>query len=289
MNPLSSYYYFTRMDVDFSLWELTLTKEAARRKRLKQMYIDVGQKTFNKSGQCSHCNFFYLIGDEEDEKEHAKYCAEMGQAVRCKFSKNNMPRKIHTFDKWATIVEFPPSDMKTDESLQKVAAQMKDDIGFDVDTVDDENETLQLYIYLENGDILGVLLFERIVKHSAHAVFDRIAPAFTEVENLLHAQSTAIEPSLPSCSLSITPRAGFVDNVLQEDLPGEFNLGVRYIWVHKKWRRKGIASSLCDIARRNAEYGKVIKRSAVSFSQPTSCGVCFAVSYTKNASISSYI
>jgi zinc-finger of acetyl-transferase ESCO len=46
-----------------------------------QMYIDVGQKSFGKSKQCKHCNFFYLIGDLEDEKEHNKFCASVNMAV----------------------------------------------------------------------------------------------------------------------------------------------------------------------------------------------------------------
>ena len=89
------------------------------------MYIDIGQTTFNENAHCSHCNFFYLVGDESDEKEHVKYCIAMGQAVRCKFTKSNMPKKIHSFDQWANIVEFHPSTMKTDKCLKIVAAQIE--------------------------------------------------------------------------------------------------------------------------------------------------------------------
>ena len=251
------------------------------------MYIDIGQKTFNKSVQCNHCNFFYLMGDVDDEKEHAKYCATMGQPIQCKFSKGNVPKKVHNFDQWAAVVEFHPSVMKTDKSLKIVASQMKDDMGFDIATVDDENETLQLYIYLDDGNILGVLFFERIAKHSTHLISHEIEKRDTKKEDTCTPQSTTTESSQSSSSPT-THGPSLVDISLQGFRAQEYTLGVRYIWVHKKWRRKGIASSLCDIARRKTEYGKVIEKSAISFSQPTSCGMNFATSYTKTSSISTY-
>ena len=253
---------------------------------MRQMYIDLGQTKFNEKTLCSHCNFFYLVGDYSDEKEHKKYCAAMGQAVPYKVTKSNEPKKIHCFDKWADVVEFHPSAMKVDKCLKIVASQMKDDFGFDVNTVSDDSETLHLYVYLDKGNILGVLFFERVDRCTTKIVSDQVAPTDVCIEKK---QSDFIPRSeINAPPSSVVPSSDSVEIGPQNSSSDQLTLGVRYIWVHKKWRRKGIASSLCDVARRNAEYGRVVKRSAISFSQPTSHGMDFAISYTQSSSVLAY-
>lgn len=41
----------------------------------RQMYIDLGQKSFGRTKKCSDCQMFYVIGDCEDEINHKKYCS----------------------------------------------------------------------------------------------------------------------------------------------------------------------------------------------------------------------
>ena len=266
-------------------------QESKKGKKMKQMYIDLGQESFNKNMHCKNCNFFYLVGDREDEKEHAKYCAAMDEAVHYQFTKSNKANKIYTFDQWADILEFHPCAMKTEKSLKLVAAQMRDDFGFDVATVDADNKTLQLYIYVDNGSILGILLFERIAKSATYVVSNRVAPTdvnVAKIEKIGDDDKSITNVSTLSFSNPVAIPLNFSDNCYEDHGRDKFTLGVRYIWVHKKWRRKGVASSLCDIARRNAEYGSFIKKKSMSFSQPTSGGIDFAFAYTKNSSLLTY-
>lgn len=55
--------------------------------------------------------------------------------------------------------------------------------------------------------------------------------------------------------------------------------GVRVMWVSMNARRKGIATSVLDVARVSAMPGYVAPRSALAFSQPTSAGQEFIKKY----------
>jgi zinc-finger of acetyl-transferase ESCO len=42
-----------------------------------QMFLDLGQKLFGKSKECSNCGMFYVIGDVDDERQHNQICAQV--------------------------------------------------------------------------------------------------------------------------------------------------------------------------------------------------------------------
>ena len=42
-----------------------------------QMYIDLGQKSFNEMKKCKLCEMIYVVNDKEDEINHIKYCKEV--------------------------------------------------------------------------------------------------------------------------------------------------------------------------------------------------------------------
>ena len=56
-------------------------------------------------------------------------------------------------------------------------------------------------------------------------------------------------------------------------------LGIRLLWVNPKSRRKGVAQSLVDTARRQYFYETIVPKSKIAFSQPTDDGKKFAFSY----------
>lgn len=42
-----------------------------------QMYIDLGQKSFNKMKKCKLCDMIFVLNDKEDETNHIKFCKEV--------------------------------------------------------------------------------------------------------------------------------------------------------------------------------------------------------------------
>ena len=49
----------------------------SRQSKHQQMYIDLGQKLFGKSKECSNCGMVYVIGDVDDERRHDQNCAKV--------------------------------------------------------------------------------------------------------------------------------------------------------------------------------------------------------------------
>jgi hypothetical protein len=56
-------------------------------------------------------------------------------------------------------------------------------------------------------------------------------------------------------------------------------LGVRAVWVHASWRRRGVASRLLDAARHTLLFAAALPRSACAFTALTDDGRAFAVRY----------
>lgn len=56
--------------------------------------------------------------------------------------------------------------------------------------------------------------------------------------------------------------------------------GVQLVWVSRTYRRKGLASGLIEVLRRNTVYGVTFPPSRCAFSRPTNDGKLFAISYT---------
>ena len=64
-------------------------------------------------------------------------------------------------------------------------------------------------------------------------------------------------------------------------------MGVRQIWVHSLFRRRGYAGFLLDTARREFMHGGV-RKACIAFSQPTQDGSSFAFSYCNKPCILVY-
>jgi ESCO1/2 acetyl-transferase len=68
----------------------------------------------------------------------------------------------------------------------------------------------------------------------------------------------------------------------------ECKIGVRVIWTKKGFRLRCVASKLIDNVRRFFYYSKIAVHSDLAFSQPTSCGLKFAIAYCKTDHIWGY-
>lgn len=88
---------------------------------------------------------------------------------------------------------------------------------------------------------------------------------------------------------SVSWRAGIKrERDKNNERPLKATLGVRQIWVHSGFRRKSVASSLVDAARKSFIFGSVVMRSHTAYSQPTTDGLNFALSYSQKSTIWSY-
>lgn len=269
-----------------------------------QMFLDLGQKTFGINIQCKKCNFFYVLGDVEDEKEHNKFCASAHKAVSFTTLKSFPSTVIKEINE-SKILSIPPSSLKTDKCMKNISIQMYDDFGFDIESVTATKDDVKLYIFVQNGYILGCLFFEHVLHSDVVLLAKQVQPSDVHAKFSYFSSAATSLPPPPSSSSSSSfschlhpcplPCAAATSEYAIDKMPNTnvatptlFVLGVRYIWVHKSSRRKGIAGQLCDAARKHALFGTLFDKGDISFSQPTSVGMDFAKAYTNADSIWAY-
>lgn len=125
-----------------------------------------------------------------------------------------------------------------------------------------------MYLFIINKSIAGCLVPEEVSHSQCHDL--------THLEDL----SNLDPKSLPPLSDSST--------ITSESSHSSVYLGVKVIWVHKKYRGMKYAQKLIDIARQQYIFGKFISINEVAFSQPTSLGLAFAKKYCHQDTILCY-
>ncbi|CAI5712961.1 unnamed protein product [Peronospora destructor] len=242
---------------------LTITPAKTQEKSLSlskqhpptQSYIDVGQRDFGKHVTCLTCGLLYTAGEEEDEKEHQKFCKRMKRGVS--FSKWKMERILTTFlDTRARILEIRRDDPKPHvKKLLEIKAVLDDALGFV-----SENVFLQRshFVYIQDQQVVGCVNTERIAK------------AFTldkSVSNMVKFDKESSIAEKGVFTASATSQLAVV--------------GICQIWVHPSFRKKTIATRLVDIVCGKSIYGMRVAKNVVAFAQPTRIGLQFAQKYMR--------
>ncbi|KAE9019437.1 hypothetical protein PR001_g13878 [Phytophthora rubi] len=228
-----------------------------------QSYIDVGQRSFGKHVTCPTCGLLYTAGEEEDEKEHDKFCKRMKRGIT--FSKWKTERILRSFqDTGARILEIRADDPTSHvKKLLKIKGVLDDALGF----VEEEAFMRRShFVYIQNHKVVGCVNTERI------------AEAFTldKSASNLGAQTNSDEESSVggAVTASVTPQPAVV--------------GICQLWVHPSVRRKSIATRMVDVVREKSIYGMRVAKNLVAFAQPTRNGLQFAQKYMEPCEVLIY-
>jgi N-acetyltransferase len=243
------------------------TNSSSKKKKL-QMFLDLGQKGFGKSNQCRHCSLVYLIGDDEDEKEHNKYCKEMKSGIP--FTSVGKYCALANLPNGNKIVSVPVRALSNDKCLANMAKNMHDDFGFDVSTLDSlsEDACIGVFVYVSNGFVVGCIVHEHVARRSIVRLNRGSRVSDLDVKSI-SAPASVIEVKLDIERKTISSDPDYV-------------LGVRYLWVQSQHRRIGVGCALMDATRKSAVFGTIVPKSELAFSQPTEAGISFAFAYAGN-------
>jgi ESCO1/2 acetyl-transferase/zinc-finger of acetyl-transferase ESCO len=258
---------------------------SAEQKGLKrapaQMFLDLGQKSFGASKHCSACGMFYVVGDEEDEKRHLAFCTKAKAGPMLPTTKG-LPVLATFNDEHDVIVEVKPGKHKRPQHLQDsinaVLELVQTELGSEAHFVGDEEETSLLY--LRDKRVLAALVVHAIqpsklvaLSASVTSTDVRISSPGAVVDKMTQAEAEAAQ----SNPMPATPSR-----------PPTTTLGVKLMWTGAGSRRAGLAGRLVDAARKSFEFGRIVRREHVCFSQPTSEGLAFGLSYCRSPSIWAY-
>lgn len=208
----------------------------------EQYCLDFGQKNIDPI-RCATCGMLYVVGEESDEKQHAKYHAEFDEGVKWSV-KLEKPRKY--FDDGSRIVAISPTEQKpTLDAVNKLLKMSDGDMsaGDDVLKLVSRDNTIFLIYVTASNHIVGYICAERI----------------KEAHNLIDFNASRLESE-----------------------PVRADCGILYLWVHPAYRRKKIATHLTDVARANIKKEGVVYRSRVAVCDPTEAAVPFFTAYLHN-------
>lgn len=210
----------------------------------EQYCLDFGQKNIDPI-RCATCGMYYAVGEESDEKQHAKFHSEFDEGVRWAF-KLERPRKY--YDDGARVIEIIKTDQKPIlDAVNKLLKMSDNDTSAGGDVMKYiSNDNTKFFIYVTpTGHIVGYIAVERI----------------KEAFNLIDFESSRLESE-----------------------PVKAECGVLNLWVHTAYRRSGIGTKLIDVARANltdlresTQNGKhgIIHKSRVAVCDPTEAAIPF--------------
>jgi ribosomal protein S18 acetylase RimI-like enzyme len=199
--------------------------------------------------------------------------------------------KSHT--KWVgaegdAILAQSPVGAVTDRRLQQALALMDQELGHAFDAVGDRAKAALFYVD-RNHRVLGVAVTEQI---DTAYLLDNDARRSPSPVPFPGKSMTASSPrtrrmadaSNGKVAASPPPAQVWAEKAHSCKSPlRKFEwciCGISRIWVHRSFRRRGIATALLDTARSTLVYGFVFPKQQVAFSQPTIDGKLLALRYT---------
>lgn len=210
-----------------------------------QYQLDAGQKHFGAT-QCTECGIVYQLGDPEDENAHLNYHNSI-RTLRFQGWKNE---RIIMEDPLTSsrIIVIEPSDSK---QCWKKVTEILNVVDRDLGLADSNYSDKQVYLYIRDKNVLGVLVAEHI------------ETAFRMIPELI---------DLNCCTSEKTPA----------------KCGINVVWTAMSHRKQGIATKLVDILRAKFFYGYIMSLDDIAFSTPTPSGKSFAEKYTKSKNFKVY-
>lgn len=207
----------------------------------EQYCLDFGQDI--APTRCNKCGMIYTIGEDQDEKQHLKYCADFDEGVRW-VVKLERPKKY--FDDGSRILVITKNEPKPIyDMINKLLKISESEMSAGEDVtklVNKENRLFLIYVTNTNH-IVGYICME--IAESAHELID-------------------YEASRLMCD------------------PIPVDCAILYLWVHPSHRRKHIGTHLVDVARANIKPNKIIYRSKVAVCDPTEMAIPFLNAYLHN-------
>lgn len=208
----------------------------------EQYCLDFGQKNIDPI-RCKTCGMLYVMGEETDEKQHAKFHREFDEGVRWL---TRIERPMKYFDDGGRIVSIQPNDpvivfVAVNKLLKMSEGEMS--TGNDLKKLFKKEGITFLVYVTQHNNMIGYICVEKINKSY----------------ELLDYDSSRIS---------------------DEPLPAE--CGILYLWVHPVYRLRGIGTWLTDIGRANLVKDKIIPRSRVAVCDPTESAVPFLKAYLLN-------
>ena len=276
-----------------------VVKREPNRSHVIQSFLDLGQQTFGAHVNCPSCDMLYVIGDVEDEARHKLFCVTSKRAL----SLSNM-KGFHVVENGSLknendcIVELRMREKHKleQEPLRTIIDAVQQELGSTLTLMANNSESILLYT--RNKKVIGCIVREAV--DSKELISLSLKQSTTDVNVKLKVENDTIsyaaqfqESDLSSFKISTSHRINSPlkeDNDCADDVsrPDGVTMGIKLIWVFQDNRREGIATALLDSARKSFEFGRIIRKEHMAYSQPTESGLKLFLAYSNQNQIWGY-
>jgi hypothetical protein len=280
------------------------------RREPTQAFLDLGQASFGAHTSCSTCSMFYVIGDVDDELRHKAFCVKSREALTLPNLKSFHVVESATADSGDSIVEvrWHERHRLAQEPLRSIMDAVQRDLGSTLTLMKDDDSANKesVLLFVRAKKVIGCVVREeveaaKLVRLSAGKGSADVDIALTGPRDANDQERVPVAVRHESIDVSGSPSATTIATattasaessqeavVADELLPHGVTMGIKLIWVYNKNRREGIASRMLDAARKSFEFGRIIKKVHVAYSQPTDEGLRLFLSYAKREHIWGY-
>ena len=223
----------------------------AARKNTKQLFLDLGQKSFGHV-TCAVCGLLFAKGEPADEKTHASYHAA----------------HLSTHGDGIGIMQSANKKSDSDESVSRVGGlPCPKRFGFEGNCWSSEKHEAWITRHTKHDHAGRKKVVERVVKHvertlglengwaivGTSSVFLYVAR--DKIVGVLVAEPIESgHRTVPGTGTTIDSGTGTGTHVLRKsDKTERATLGVRAVWVHAGWRRVGVAGKGLSQSPRSAD------------------------------------
>ncbi|CAG8487447.1 2392_t:CDS:2 [Diversispora eburnea] len=234
---------------------LSNTDKKRRVKENEQLFLDLGQKSFN-SYTCPDCKMSYNQGTAEDETLHAKYHKAAIGGIAYTNYKNQIFLQQYPEDNGSRVVMLTFNQSNPFEKKKMNEKKL---------------EQCKIFLYITgNKKVVGCAVAEIIPQ--AYRVIDDDDNGITENSERIQIGMASDGSAIFCCTK-----------------PVRAVCGISRMWVLKKLRRRGIATRLLNNIRTHFLFGYTLEPSDLAFSQPTGDGKAFASHYTNSREFLVYV
>ena len=274
-----------------------------------QSFLDLGQSSFGAHMSCKKCSMLYVIGDVDDEARHKSFCGKSKEALTLpnlkSFHTIEIGNAISVTEDCIVEVRQNEKHKIEQEPLRTILDTVQSELGSTLTLMEDSSESILLFVRAKK--VIGCIIREAV--ESAKLISLSLLKGTVDVDVAMPLEVSSSNPlgcpaelldedddaNPKSHSFSASPSTRVKssgkkrdDDTDDEQRPIGITMGIKLIWVFDKCRREGIACRLLDAARKSFEFGRIVKKDHVAYSQPTDSGLRLFLSYSKKENIWGY-
>ncbi|CAG8477669.1 4353_t:CDS:2 [Paraglomus occultum] len=231
--------------------------ESNIKKKYVQLFLDAGQNNVGPI-TCKVCHMSYNKGTEDD-LVHAKFHKASVGGIDYPGYKSEVMLQVYPEDNGSRVVMFSNNKYSGFEKrkLFEILEIVTRELG-SVEIREDKLLSSKIFLYVTSRKkVVGCVIAEHIKQ------------AYRATRNTASSHAEEQPGEFDDASV-----------VFYRTEPIRAVCGISRIWVSRQYRRKGIATKLLDLVRKNYIYGCCLGRLAIAFSQPTGDGKALATNYT---------